>query len=136
MMQSQIRAALEVRLDAFAKEEGLRVAWEGRTFKPITRQSHLRAFVMPASSDSNDLAGQHRLYRGVFQVDLVMVSGTGMGDIERKAAQVIAHFPKNLRLPVENQFVQLISVMSMGPKLPQDGFIAVPLTSYYRMDVI
>lgn len=135
MMQSQIRAALEVRLDAFAKEEGLRVAWEGRTFKPITRQSHLRAFVMPASSDSNDLAGQHRLYRGVFQVDLVMVSGTGMADIERKAAQVIAHFPKNLRLSVENQFVQLISVMSMGPKLPQDGFIAVPLTSYYRMDV-
>lgn len=136
MMQSQIRAALEVRLNAFAKEEGLPVAWEGRAFKPIAGQSHLRAFVMPATSDSNDLAGQHRLYRGVFQVDLVMVSGAGMGDIERKAAQIIAHFPKNLRLAVADRFVQLISVMSMGPKLPQDGFVAVPLTSYYRMDVI
>lgn len=136
MMQSQIRAALEIRLDAFAKEEELPIAWEGRAFKPVAGQSHLRAFVMPATSDSNDLAGQHRLYRGVFQVDLVMVSGAGMGDIERKAAQIIAHFPKNLRLAVADRFVQLISVMSMGPKLPQDGFVAVPLTSYYRMDVI
>lgn len=136
MMQSQIRAALEVRLDAFAKEEGLLVAWEGRAFKPIAGQPYLRAFVMPASSDSNDLAGQHRLYRGVFQVDLVMMSGTGMGDIERKAAQIIAHFPKNLRLLVGNQFVQLISVMSLGPGLIHEGDLVLPLTSYYRMDVI
>lgn len=136
MMQSQIRAALEVRLNAFAKEKGLPVAWEGKAFKPKNGQSYLRVFVMPAASDSSDLAGQHRLYRGVFQVDQVMASGAGMGDIERKAAQIIAHFPKNLRLAVADQFVQLISVMSMGPKLQQDGFVAVPLTSYYRMDVI
>ena len=136
MMQSQIRAALEVRLNVFAKEEGLPVAWEGKAFKPKNGQSYLRAFVMPAASDSYDLAGRHRLYRGVFQVDLVMVSGTGMGDIERRAAQIIAYFPKNQRLPIDSGFVQLTSVMSMGPKIVSGGSVMVPLTSYYRMDTV
>lgn len=136
MMQSQIRAALEVRLNAFAKEEGLSIAWEGKTFKPKRGQFYLRVFVIPAASDSGDLAGRHRLYRGVFQVDLVMVSGTGMGDIERRAAQIIAYFPKNLRLPIESGFVQLTSVMSMGPKIVNGGNVMLPLTSYYRMDTV
>lgn len=136
MMQSKIRAALEGHIYVFAKTQGLPVAWEGVDFESETDQSYLRVFVMPATSDSTDLAGNHRLYRGVLQVDIVMPSGKGMGDIEQLAGQIIAHCPKDRRLLTANGFVQLISVMSMGPKLISGGVTALPLTSFYRMDII
>ena len=136
MMQSKIRAALETRIAAFAKSKDLPVVWEGVEYKPEVDQTYLRVFIMRAASDSKDLAGRHRLYRGVFQVDVVGPTGQGMGDIEQLAGEIIGHCYKNLRLPIDSGFVQLTSVMSMGPKIVSGGSMMVPLTSYYRMDTV
>ena len=136
MMQSQIRAALESHLALFADDQGLLVAWQGVEFEPEVGEEYLRVFVMPAESDSNDLAGAHRVYRGVLQVDVVMQSGRGMGGIEQRAKQIIAHFPKDMRLNTADGFVQLTSVMSIGPVISDGGDSFLPLTSYYRMDTV
>lgn len=136
MMQSQIRAALESHLALFADDEDLSIAWQGVEFEPEVGEEYLRVFVMPAESDSDDLAGAHRVYRGVLQVDVVMQSGRGMGGIEQRAKKIIAHFPKDMRLNTADGFVQLTSVMSIGPVISDGGDSFLPLTSYYRMDTV
>jgi hypothetical protein len=42
---------------------------------PIAGETYLRAFSLPADTASNTLSGDHRLYTGVFQVNIVAPSG-------------------------------------------------------------
>lgn len=136
MMQSKIRAALEMHIAAFAESKNLPVAWEGVEHKPKETHAYLRVFVMRSTPDSKDLAGKHRLYRGVLQVVVTSPTGQGMGSIEQLAGEIIGHCYKNLRLPIDGGFVQLTSVMSMGPAIVGAGSVALPLTTYYRMDTV
>ena len=77
MSHNIISAALESRLLAWAKArtKPLKVVVENETYTPASGETYLRAFTLPAVTTSNTLGGDHHLYVGVFQVNIVAPSG-------------------------------------------------------------
>ena len=77
MSHNIIAAAFESRLLAWAKvrTKPLKVVVENETYTPGAEETYLRAFTLPAPTASNTLSGDHRLYTGVFQVNIVTPSG-------------------------------------------------------------
>ena len=75
-----IRSLFESRLKAWAdtKVPKLAIAFEDVAFTPPDGP-YLKAFLLPANPDSEDLEGKHIAYRGVFQVSVVTKSGSGRG---------------------------------------------------------
>ena len=137
MSKRQIRAAFESRLNTWAKAQTppLQVAWQNVAFTPST-YPYLRAFIVPAETDSLDLAGEHRAYTGIFQVNVVGETGKGAAAVERIAEGLADLFPLNLRMPLDDGEVLVYAPMSEGPALPDGGTFTLPVWCRYRMDTI
>lgn len=137
MSKRQIRSAFESRLNTWAagRTPALRVAWQNVTFTPST-YPYLRAFIVPAETDSIDLAGDHRAYTGIFQVNIIAETGKGSKLVEEIAEEIAALFPLNDRMTVTDGVVLVYSPMNEGPALPDGGTYTLPVWCRYRMDTI
>ncbi|MFA5595940.1 MAG: phage tail terminator-like protein [Pusillimonas sp.] len=137
MSKRQIRAAFESRLSAWTKAQTpvVPVAWENTPFTPTT-YPFLRAFIVPDDTDSLDLAGDHRLYTGLFQISVIGEVGKGAAQAERIAESIAELFPLNLRMAVTDGVVLVYSPMSEGPAMPDSGIFTLPVWCRYRMDTI
>lgn len=134
MTQKLIRSLYEQRLAAWAAARSLPVAWQNVSFTPPASGIYLRAFLLPANTDSLDLEGGHRLYTGVFQVSIVTPNGQGSGAAEQLAADLDAEFPCNLRLTSGLFAVQIVSPCSQGPMIQGDTHFMLPVSFRYRAD--
>lgn len=134
MSNRLIRSLYEQRLAAWAAARSLPVAWQNVQFRPPASGIYLRAFLLPADTDSLDLEGAHRVYTGVFQISIVTPNGQGSGTAEQLAADLDAEFPNNLRLTSGAFTVQIISPCSQGPSIPGDTHYIVPVSFTYRAD--
>lgn len=128
MSEPQIRALLESRLAPWAAARSLPVAWQNVAFTPQAGQTYLRAFVLASETESRDLAGAHRGYRGIWQVNIVAPTGGGAGAGEALAAELADLYPMNLRLGD----LQIVSAMSVR-EVPSDEFV-LACWCRYRMD--
>lgn len=137
MSKRQIRAAFESRLSQWAKEQEppLQAVWQNVAFRPTT-YPYLRTFIIPAPTGSQDLAGEHRAYTGIFQVNVVGETGKGSAQVERVSESLAALFPLNLRMPVADGEVLVYEPMSEGPAMPDGGTYTLPVWCRYRMDTI
>lgn len=135
MSLSLVRRAFEVPLATFAQAQGLALAFDNVAFTPPTGM-HLRAFLIPAGTGSDDLAGKHRRYEGTFQVSVMAPAGQGAGPGQAVADQVAALFPLDVPLIVDGQRVVLLSPMSQGPHQPEADWFGIPLSCAYRLDTI
>lgn len=135
MSQAAIRAALEGRLNTFATAQGLSVTWEN---VPGSQPEgiYLRASLLPAPTSSDDLAGAHRSYRGVFQVLVTAPINKGAGAAEAIADLLATEFVMNLRLAASSFTVQVIRPTSAAPALQSESRYTVPVSIYYRADTI
>jgi hypothetical protein len=129
-----IRSLYEQHLAAWAAARSLPVAWQNVPFTPPTSGLYLRAFLLPATTDSLDLEGAHRLYTGVFQVSIVAPSGQGSGAAEQLAADLATEFPLNLRLSSGGFTVLTISPCSQGPAIQDSSSYVIPVSFRYRAD--
>ncbi|WKN20810.1 DUF4128 domain-containing protein [Azotobacter vinelandii] len=134
MSTKLIRSLYEQRLAAWASARSLPVAWQNVKFAPPASGIYLRAFLLPADTDSLDLEGAHRLYTGVFQISIVAPSGQGSGTAEQLAADLDAEFPLNLRLTSGAFAVQIVSPCSQGPVIQGDTHYMLPVWFRYRAD--
>lgn len=131
------RQAIEARLStwAAARTPALPIAWQNVKFTEPAG-IYLRAFLLPADTGSDDLAGSHRLYRGVYQINVCAPINAGPGAAEGIAAELATLFPNNLRLPVTGLTLQVISPVSAGPSgQPEDRYV-LPVSFRYRADTI
>lgn len=137
MSKRQIRAAFESKLNTWAagKSPAIPVAWENVNFTPPF-YPYVRAFMLPADTDSLDLEGKHRSYIGIFQVNIIGETGKGPAQVERLAEELAALFPLNLRMPVADGEVLVSSPMNEGPAASEDGAFTLPVWWRYRMDTI
>lgn len=137
MSKRQIRSALESRLSTWAKGRStpLQIAWQNVPFTPTTHP-YLRAFLLPATTDSLDLEGKHRAYTGIFQVNVIGETGTGAKAVEEVAEELEVLFPLNDRITVADGEVLIYTPMSQGPALPDGGTFTLPVWCRYRMDTI
>ena len=134
MSTKLIRSLYEQRLAMWAAARSLPVAWQNVPFTPPASGIYLRAFLLPATTDSLDIEGAHRLYTGVFQVSTVAQSGQGSGAAEQIAADLAELFPLNLRLTSGSFIVQILSPCSRGPAVQDGSSYMIPVSFRYRAD--
>lgn len=136
MSHKIIRSMLEARLKAWAaaRTPVLRIAYQNVPFTPNNGETYLRAFLMPAGTDSNDLAGAHRLYTGVFQVTIVTPTGNGPSGTETIADELAALYPLNDRLVRDGITALIMTPVEPGPELTEDTAFALPVSFQYRAD--
>jgi len=132
------RRAIETRLAAWAaaRAPAIRIAYEDVTFAPVNGETYLEVFMLPANTGSDDLAGAHRVYRGVYQISVVTPSGVGPGAAEGLADELAALFPLNLRIPVDTEAVQIVSPATAAAGSPGPPSYTVPVSFQYRLDTV
>lgn len=132
-----IRSLFEARLKAWAdaRTPKLVIAYEGVTFTPpASGATYLRAYLMPGNTDSEDLAGKHVSYRGVFQVNVFTASGSGTGTASAIAEEIAQLYPNNLPLTKEDFTVYVRSPMAAAASIQGETTSTLPLSFQYRAD--
>lgn len=137
MSDALIRAAFESRVAAWAAAQSpaIPVSYQNVAFTPPAGR-YLRAWVLPAPTQSQTLNGEHRARRGVFQVDLNLPIGTGPAAANALCASLDAAFPLSAPMTQGGTKVFLLSPMSQGPSLESPTHYTVPVSCEYRCDTI
>lgn len=134
-----IRSLYEARLKAWADARlpKLTIAFEDVAYTPPADGSaYLQAYLLPGSSDSQDLEGKHKSFRGIFQVSIITKSGSGRGAAGLIAEELAALFPNNLPLTKTGLTVYVRSPTSNAPAISSDTTSAMPVSFEYRADTI
>lgn len=136
MSQKKCRQAYEGRLAtwAAARSPALRIQYENVPFTPVTGETYLKAYLLPATTTSEDLAGDLTTYRGVFQVSVVAPINAGPGVANGIADEIAAQFYTNLTLTLTGFMVQQITPCSVAPALQDESHYIVPVSFEYRAD--
>lgn len=138
MSNKLIRAAFEKRLKAWAaaRSPALRVTYQGVSFTQNAGETYLSCFLLPATTDSEDLQGTHKAYRGTWQVSIVSPTGGGLvaeGGIEDELA---ALFPNNQKITNGAIDVYVRTPMSAAPAIVGTPNTTVPVSCAYRADTV
>lgn len=136
MSHDIISAAFESRLLTWAKARAkpIKVVAENETYTPATGETYLRAFTLPAVTASNTLSGDHRVYAGVFQVNIVTASGKYRTEASGIVDELAALFPVNLRIPRAGLVAIVLTPVGPGPGVPDGNTFTVPASFQYRAD--
>lgn len=135
MSEVLIRRAFETRLGTFAEAQGLPVSWENVALNPQPTGPYLRCFLLPARATSRTLDRLHRMFTGIFQVDVCMPTNTGPA-----AADAVITGLESIYLP-QVQFVEsglrivVVEPISRGPAIPVADRFIVPCSIQYRADL-
>ncbi|WP_273807277.1 MULTISPECIES: DUF4128 domain-containing protein [unclassified Pseudomonas] len=134
MSQKRIRQLFESRLSAWAVAEGYPVAYQNQDFTPPENGIYLRAYLLPAPTGSDTLAGDHRRYQGVFQISVVVPTGQGAGQAEDIVGELADLFPLYDRLTRDAFTVVITTPVSQGPEVPEASTFTLPASFSYRAD--
>lgn len=135
MTQALVRAALETALDTWADAQSIPVAWENVDFDPPA-SIYIRANILPAQTQSLDLLGKHRGYRGIFQVTLCMPRGVGPGASDALVADLDETFPRAAVFTAGGVRTQIVTPMSASTPIPDDDALLVPVSCQYLAHVV
>ena len=130
-----VRRAFEVPLAAYAATKSMEVGFDNVKFDPPAAL-HLRAYLLPAGTGSDDLAGEHRRYEGTFQVTVMAPAGEGANAAEVVAGEIADLFPINAPLQVDGRRVVLLSPMSQAAGQQEAAWYSIPVSCAYRLDTI
>lgn len=134
MSHLTIRLLYQQHLATWAADKGLRVAYQGAEFAPAADETYLSCFALPAGTDTNTLAGDHRAYTGVFQISVVTPIGNGTGDAEGLVDELADLFPAYLRLSKGDVEVIVLTPVEPGPAITEDTTLSVSASFQYRAD--
>lgn len=138
MSNKLIRQLLESRLNTWAKARTpvLRVAFQDVAFEPQAGETYLSCFMLPADTDSEDLQGVHKVYRGTWQVSIVKPRGGGLATASGIEDELVALFPNNLKLTSGAFSVFVRTPLSAAPPIIDTPNTTLPLSCSYRADTI
>jgi hypothetical protein len=134
MSHQIIRRIYEQQLAAWAATRGMRIAYQGVAFEPGDDETYLRAFLLPAGTDTQTLEGADRVYTGVFQISIVSPAGNGTGDAEELVDDLDDLFPTFLRLQQGDFEVMVLTPVEPGPAIVDDTTLSVSASFQYRAD--
>lgn len=134
MSHLTIRLLYQQRVAVWAAGKALRIAYQGAEFVPAADETYLSCFALPAGTDTNTLAGDHRVYTGVFQINVVTPVGNGTGDAEGLVDELAELFPAYLRLSKGDFEVIVLTPVEPGPALTEDTTLSVSASFQYRAD--
>ncbi|PHN79899.1 phage tail terminator-like protein [Pseudomonas syringae] len=134
MSHKIIRSLFEQRLTVWAGGRKLKIAYQGVSFTPEADETYLAAFMLPAGTGTDTLSGDHRVYTGVFQVNVVTPAGNGTGEAEGLVDDIAALFPAYLRLKQDAFEVLVLTPVEPGPPITGDSTLTVSASFQYRAD--
>lgn len=129
-----IRRLYEQRLAEWAGERNLRVAYQGVSFEPEDGETYIRAFTLPAGTNTQTLEGTDRIYTGVFQITVVSPAGNGTGDAEGLVEDIDELFPTFLQISDGDFGVMVLAPIEPGPPIVDDTTLSVSASFQYRAD--
>lgn len=135
MSQADVRALIEQRLKGFTDDNDLLVAWQDIAFDPPAGD-YFAFFLLPAQTRSDDMAGAHRAWTGIAQIDVRTPSGKGPGAGEAWLKQLDALFPCNLIISGSALSVLILTPVSAGPEIPDESHVSLPVSFQYRADFV
>lgn len=132
-MNNTIRTAFELRLATWAAAQTppLPIAYENRAFIPPANNRYLRAYVIPAKTQSNTLEQTDRDYEGVFQVSIVQPLSAGTASAATIALALDALYPASFLEGVTRIFIT--SPMSIAPPQIEPNAYVLPVSCFYRV---
>ncbi|MEO8640965.1 phage tail terminator-like protein [Pseudomonas sp.] len=138
MSHNIIASIYEARLIAWAKAlpTPLKVVVENEAYDPADGITYLQAFTLPADTASNTLGGDHRLFTGVFQVNIVTPSGKFRGAAGALVDQITALFPLYERNTKGSLTVMTMTPVDPGPGIPDGTTFTVSASFQYRSDTV
>lgn len=131
MTTQRITQLFETKLDVVASALNLEIAMENIVFEP-DKNIYLRSHILPASTDVIDLAGTMKVYKGVFQVDIVAPAGTGKTKAGNIADSIIEAFPNNLELSEREFTVWIDGEPNRMRALSDSTRYLIPVSIDYR----
>lgn len=134
MSHRLIRSMFEQHLTIWAIARNLRIAYQGVTFEPADNETYLAAFALPAGTDTNTLAGDSRVYTGVFQINVVTPAGNGTGYAEGLVDELGDLFPVYRQLEQGGFGVMVFTPVEPGPAIQADNTLTVSASFQYRAD--
>lgn len=137
MSNKKCRQAIEARLATWAanRSPSLSVAYENAPFTAPTGL-YLQGFLLPADTGSQDLAGAHRRYSGLYQITVRAPLNAGPGAAEGVLDELAALFPLNLRVTVTGLTLQVTTPVTAGPAAQDADRYVLPVSFGYRADTI
>jgi hypothetical protein len=140
MSEATLAKLFETRLQAWAENEDLPIAFEGQALKPPAENPYARVDHLPLPTTGAFVEGGHEALTGIYQVSFFGLKGKGLGPLRTFAMSCKDQFPQNLILSEGTFKVQIIEPPSIGPKVddPESSKAArvmLPLSIQYRADV-
>ena len=135
MSQAAIRNLFQTAVSQYAATKGIRVAFDNIQFTPQTNETYLVSHLMPASTDSRTLEGDHKRFLGVYQITIVTPSGTATANADVIASELQATFTVYKRYTNSTGFtVVVMSPLNVANGKVQNGGWVVPCYFNYRAD--
>jgi len=132
--QQAITQLLEARLSEWAEAQGLQVAFDNIGFSPPDG-IYLESHVMPATTTAIDLSRQAKVFRGVYQINVIAPAGTGKSAGGSIAEELIDLFPENQEMSDGKLTCFINSVPSAFAGISSDTSYTIPVSMSYRADI-
>ena len=134
MSQQAITQLLEARLSEWAEAKGLKVAFDNIEFSPPDG-IYLESHVMPATTTAIDLSRQAKVFRGVYQINVISPAGTGKSAGGLIAEQLIQLFPETQEMSDGGLTCYINSEPSAFAGISSDTSYTIPVSMSYRADI-
>lgn len=134
-MISTISELLESHLHTIANQLNLQIVYENIEATP-NDEIYLKSNILPAITTSFDLESESRIYKGIYQVSVVVPINTGKSRSQQIVESIIKHFQLNLELKKDDFLLYINSVPSAYPAITDKTTYTIPISMNYRADTI
>ncbi|UAN48057.1 DUF4128 domain-containing protein [Serratia sp. JSRIV001] len=135
MSHTRIAALLESCLGEWADAHDIPVAWENTPMDPPDGL-YLQAYAMPATTTAIDLAEKLHVLPGVWQINVVVPAGDGIGPARDLADQISALFPLGMMLTEGGLTCYISTPPTVYRGITTDTRYTIPVSMNYRADII
>ncbi len=130
---STVRKFFEKKIAAFAAANNIPVAYQGVGFTKPASGVYLETFVIPNTSTQREVSADADkvTQRGLYQVNVWVKSGQGLGAADVVVEQIVALFPVLPKLEVS---IETPGNPGRPLSLDTSGWIAIPVVFEYRFN--
>lgn len=137
MSQARVRNLFQTALSQYATTKNIRVAFDNIQTKPKfeANETYLVSHLLPSSTATQTLNGDHKRFLGVYQVTIVTPSGTATAKSDEIANDLQEMFTIFKRYTDSDGFaVTVMTPLNVPEGKVQNGGWIVPCYFNYRAD--
>lgn len=135
MSQARVRNLFQTALKQYADAKGLRVAFDNVQMTPRANEVYLVSHLLPSSTATQTLNGDHKRFLGVYQIAVVTPSGTATAKADEIATELQDIFTIFKRYTDSTGFtVTVMTPLNVPEGKVQNGGWIVPCYFNYRAD--